>query len=271
MEPVRPNVAGNPISTVPADELSAVVRALRTRTPARLLVGRAGPAYRTATQLELRQDHAAALDAVHAELDLQKDFPHDFRETWGLFEVATRAGRKTEYFLRPDLGRRLSDAASAAIVRECPSRADVQVAIGDGLSATAVSAQVPRLLPFLAEGVRQRGWSFGRPFVIRYCRVAILNDIGALLDPAVVVLLIGERPGLATAESLSAYMAYRPRPGHTDAQRNLISNIHARGVAPEAAAERILAVADAMRRCQASGVAVKERLDHEESGTRRLL
>ena len=93
---------------------------------------------------------------------------------------------------------------------------------------------------------------------MRHCRVGVLNDVGELLDPAVVVLLIGERPGLATAESLSAYMAYRPRPGHTDAQRNLISNIHARGIGPDEAAARILALADKMMRAKASGVAVKE-------------
>ena len=107
---------------------------------------------------------------------------------------------------------------------------------------------------------RSRSWSFGRPFLVRYCRVGVLNDVGELLDPAVVVLLIGERPGLATAESLSAYLAYQPRPGHTDAQRNLVSNIHARGVGPEQAAARVLALAETMRRLQFSGVAVKEDL-----------
>ena len=105
-----------------------------------------------------------------------------------------------------------------------------------------------------------RGLSVGQPFVVRHCRVGVLNDVGELLDPAVVVLLIGERPGLATAESLSAYLAYRPRPGHTDAQRNLISNIHARGVSHAEAARRILALAEQMRQVQASGVTVKEDL-----------
>src|SRR5204863_2965597 len=98
----------------------------------------------------------------------------------------------------------------------------------------------------------------GQPFVVRYCRVGILNDIGALLEPPVVVLLIGERPGLATAESLSAYLAYRPAPGHTDAQRNLVSNIHARGVDHPSAARRILALAATMQRLQGSGVSIKE-------------
>jgi ethanolamine ammonia-lyase small subunit len=249
-----------PATTEPLPELPDLVRALRSRTPARVLIGRAGPAYRSKTQLALRQDHAAALDAVHAELDLERDFGRDFCQRWGLFLVSTQAGSKTEYLMRPDLGRQLSEPARAEILRQCPPGVDLQVAIGDGLSAAAVVAQVPPLLPLLEAGARERGWTFGRPMAIRYCRVGVLNDLGALLDPAVVVLLIGERPGLATAESLSAYLAYRPRPGHTDAQRNLISNIHARGVAPAAAAGRILALAATICRLRASGVAVKEDL-----------
>jgi len=239
----------------PADP-PAVMQAVRARTPARILVGRSGPAYRTPTALELRHDHAAAVDAVHAELDLSPPLV----ERWGLFEVRTRARDKAEYLMRPDLGRRLDDPAREAMTRQCPPGADVQVVIGDGLSVAAVAAQVPALLPLLEAETRRRGWTFGRPFAVRYCRVGVLNDVGELLDPTVVVLLIGERPGLATAESLSAYLAYRPRAGHTDAQRNLISNIHARGVPPEAAAPRVLALADKMRQMQTSGVAVKEDL-----------
>jgi ethanolamine ammonia-lyase small subunit len=253
-----PSLDAQRVSNVPASDPLDLVRVIRARTPARILVGRAGPSYPTATQLDLRRDHAAALDAVQAELDLKRDFGHDFIDRFSLFEVATGAGSKTEYLMRPDLGRRLHDAARAEIVRECPTGIDLQVAIGDGLSAAAVVAQVPVLLPLLEQLTRDRGWTFGRPFVIRHCRVGVLNDLGAILDPAVVVLLIGERPGLATAESLSAYMAYRPRPGHTDAQRNLISNIHARGVTPQAAAGRIVALAQQMCRLQSSGVSVKE-------------
>lgn len=231
---------------------------IRQRTPARILVGRAGPGYRTATQLALRQDHAAALDAVHAELDLDRDFGRDFATRWQLFEVCTQAGTKAEFLMRPDLGRKLNEAARAEVVRHCPRHADLQVVLGDGLSAAAVVAQVPDLLPLLEGKARERSWVFGRPFVVRHCRVGVLNDVGELLDPAVVVLLIGERPGLATAVSLSAYLAYRPRPGHTDAQRNLISNIHARGIAAPEAAERIVRLADKMRLLQTAGVAVKE-------------
>jgi ethanolamine ammonia-lyase small subunit len=237
-----------------------LLTAVRARTPARILVGRAGPSYRTPTHLGLRQDHAAALDAVHAEVDLQRDFGPDLVRHFNLFEVATRAASKEQYLMRPDLGRQLNDAARHTLATACPRGMDLQVAVGDGLSAAAVEAQVPELLALLERHARERGWSFGRPFFVRYCRVGVLNDIGEILDPAVVVLLIGERPGLATAESLSAYMAYRPRAGHTDAQRNLISNIHARGVGSEAAASRVAALVEAMRRAQSSGVSVKENL-----------
>jgi ethanolamine ammonia-lyase small subunit len=232
--------------------------AIRSRTPARILVGRAGPTYRTRTQLELRQDHAAALDAVCAEIDLTRDLGEDFIEQWGLFEVSSCAASKAEFLLRPDLGRRLNEEARASVVSNCSAGADLQVVVGDGLSALAVIVQTPLLLPSLAERAQQMGWSFGRPFFVRHCRVGILNDIGELLKARVIAVLIGERPGLATAESLSAYMAYHPRSGHTDADRNLISNIHARGVAPDAAVTRILALARKMVQLQTSGVAVKE-------------
>jgi ethanolamine ammonia-lyase small subunit len=238
----------------------AALQALRARTPARLVVGRAGVSYRTATQLELREDHAVAVDAVQAEMDLTRDFGADFVKRTGLFEVATLAADKAEFLKRPELGRKFSPQARDAVRSQCPAGTDLQVAIGDGLSAAAVAAQVPALVPLLELGAKERGWTFGQVFAVRHCRVGILNEIGNVLDPAVVVLLIGERPGLVTAESLSAYMAYRPQPGHTDAQRNLISNIHARGVPPEIAAGRILALSEQMRRMHVSGVAIKEQL-----------
>jgi ethanolamine ammonia-lyase small subunit len=240
------------------EPLPGWLAAVRARTPARILVGRAGPAYPTGTQLALRADHAAALDAVHAELDLERDLGQDFVKRYGLFVVQTQAASKAEFLARPQRGRQFTDDAAATVRRRCPTGADLQIVIGDGLSAIAVQAQAPHLLPLLLAAASERGWRVGQPFVVRHCRVGILNEIGELLDPAVVVLLIGERPGLATAESLSAYLAYRPRLGHTDAQRNLTSNIHARGVRAADAAPRILRLANQMRRVQAGGVAVKE-------------
>jgi ethanolamine ammonia-lyase small subunit len=232
---------------------SELVRLVREQTPARILEGRAGVGYRTATHLTLRVDHAAARDAVLAEVDLA-----DLAECGDLFEVRTLATSKQEYLLRPDLGRQLDAEARRTLVEKCPRGATIQVVVGDGLSAAAVRAQVPAVLERLHRLTLARGYFWGRPFFVRYCRVGVLNDVGELLDPEVVVLLIGERPGLATAESLSAYMAYKPRKEHKDAQRNLISNIHARGVSHDEAAARILALAEQMRQQKTSGVAVKE-------------
>lgn len=239
-------------------DLPEIVKKVRAQTPARLLAGRSGAAYRTNTQLELREAHAAARDAVRAELSLFTEAGGDFVRKWNLFEVCSRAGSKDEYLVRPDLGRRLNDASRAEVIRRCTAGQDLQVVIGDGLSVTAVAMQVPCLLPLLCEGAKTRGWSMGPIFVIRHCRVGILNEIGELLEPKVAVLLIGERPGLATAESLSAYMAYRPKASDTDAKRNLISNIHGRGVSTEQAVQRILDLAAAMMNTHKSGCELRE-------------
>jgi ethanolamine ammonia-lyase small subunit len=245
---------------LPETDLSDILQKVRAQTPARLLAGRSGAAYRTNTQLELREAHAAARDAVRTELNLLTNLGQDFVRKWNLFEACSRAATKDEYLLRPDLGRHLNDSSQAEVTRRCTTGRDFQVVIGDGLSVTAVALQVPRLLPLLCEGAKTRGWSLGEIFVIRHCRVGILNEIGELLEPKVVVLLIGERPGLATAESLSAYLAYRPKAQDTDANRNLISNIHTRGVSTEQAAQRTLNLAAAMMETQKSGFQLREEL-----------
>jgi ethanolamine ammonia-lyase small subunit len=254
-----------------ARELPEIVRRIRARTPARLLEGRAGASYRTETQLQLREDHAAARDAVRAELELGPVFGEAFLERWKLLELSTEARVKNEYLLRPDRGRHLDGASGARLRADCPRDVDFQIAVGDGLSVPAVAAQVPELLPLLVDGTVARGWTLGRVIVIHRCRVGILNEIGEALDPRVTVLLIGERPGLATAESLSAYMAYRPRAEHTDADRNLISNIHSRGLSASEAAARILSFADQMMKDGTSGFRLREErpaIDGRQSGKR---
>ena len=251
-------MADGPTKSLVTSDLPERLQKIRARTPARILMGRAGAAYRTNVQLELREAHAAARDAVRAEMDLLSVFGETFLRRWELFEGQTRATGKDEYLLRPDLGRHFDESSRLKIQECCLRGCDLQVVIGDGLSVPAVSRQVPALLPLLYAGAGESGWKAGRTFVIRHCRVGILNEIGGLLDPRVLVLLIGERPGLATAESLSAYMAYRPREGHSDADRNLISNIHARGVTSTRAAARILNLAAQMMQAGASGCSIKE-------------
>src|SRR5208283_2194419 len=196
----------------PPPSWPGIFQKIQARTPARIFVER-GPAYSTPMQLALRGAHASAVDAVWTEFDLQKDLPSDFISRWNLFQVASRAESKSQYLLRPDLGRKLSDDAKTMIARNCARATDLQIVIGDGLSGAAVSEQVPALLPLLVQQAQGSGWSFGQTFCVRFCRVGIMNDLGDLLRPQVLVLLIGERPGLATAESLSAYMCYRPCAG----------------------------------------------------------
>ncbi len=245
-------------SSLADSEWPEFVRKIRARTPARLLVGRAGAAYRTATQLDLREAHASARDAVRTEFDLHAAFGAEFVKRWELREFHTRARDKDEYLLRPDLGRQFDEESRARLLKIRPRDCDLWVAIGDGLSVAAVAEQVPQLLPLLSAGAEARGWSAGRAFAIRHCRVGILNEIGEILRPRVAVLLIGERPGLATATSLSAYLAFRPQKGQSDADRNLISNIHERGVGAEEACSRILELAARMMRAELSGVKLQK-------------
>ena len=233
------------------------VRKIRARTPARIFVER-GAAYSTQMGLDLRGARAAAADAVWAEFDLQRDLPAELVAQFRLFQLSSRAESKSQYLLRPDLGRSLSEAGRDLLARRCAKGTDLQIVIGDGLSVAAVSAQIPSLLPLLQANAGGRGWWVGQCFTVRYCRVGIMNEIGAVLEPRVLVLLIGERPGLATAESLSAYMGYSPRPGHTDADRNLISNIHARGVSVADAVQRIVGLASQMMAAKLSGTSLKE-------------
>jgi ethanolamine ammonia-lyase small subunit len=252
-----------------SDSLPEFIEKVRLRTPARLFSGRSGGAYRTSMQMELRAAHAAARDAVRSDFDLARHLGPELIERFHVFEVSSAVRSKDEYLLRPDMGRRLAEPSSKTVLAQGSPARDLQIVIGDGLSATAVSRQVPVLLPSLVESAKERGWSVGRPFAVRFCRVGILNEIGDLLQPRVAVLLIGERPGLATAESLSAYMAFKPRSGHTDANRNLISNIHSRGVTPADAATRILNLTAHMMLKKISGTQIREELPDANFGQLR--
>ena len=246
------------------DTLPEIARQALARTPARLFVGRAGTGYPTSTALKLRADHAAALDAVYQEVDLERDFGAERISIYDLFNTQTQVHTRTEYLMRPDRDRLFDLASQERIHAECSPEADLQIVLGDGLSASAVARHGARLLDLLWARARDRSWKLGKPFLIRFCRVGILNEIGRLLHPQVVVLLIGERPGLVQSESLSAYLAFQPQPGHTDAQRNLISNIHPQGVSLDDAAERILNLAAQMREAQSSGVLIKEEVGHTQ-------
>jgi ethanolamine ammonia-lyase small subunit len=227
--------------------------ALMECTTSRIGVGRAGPCLRTRALQLFTSDLAVTKDALARDVDPRLLAEHD------LFSVRTMIeGGKEQYLLRPDLGRRLGEEARRLIQERCVKGPDVQICVGDGLSAQAVEANLGKMLPVLQAGCRTAGLSVGTPFFIQYCRVGVMNDIGELLRPGVLILLIGERPGLGRADSMSAYMAYRPQPGHTDAERDVICNIFDGGGAnPLEAGAYALRLAQKMLQRQASGVKLK--------------
>jgi ethanolamine ammonia-lyase small subunit len=227
--------------------------ALIASTPARIGVGRAGPHYNTFSLLLFQADHAVTQDALFRDVD-QK-----LLDDLGLFTVQTKiTGGKQEYLLRPDLGRQINDEGRKLIQEKCVKSPNLQLVVGDGLSAAALEANVREMFPVILQGAQSAGLSVGTPFFVRYCRVGVLNDVGDLLQPDVVILLIGERPGLGRAESLSAYMAYRPKTGDTDADRDVICNIFQNGgTNPLEGAAYAVQLAQKMMKHQASGVKLK--------------
>jgi ethanolamine ammonia-lyase small subunit len=196
---------------------------LAASTAARLAVGRAGPRPPTWATLLFGADHAVTQDAIFG------DVPTALLEQFGLFTVQTRVTNQDEFLLRPDLGRLLSDEARATIEQRCTKHPQVQLVVGDGLSAAAVTNNLPQIYPVLQQGLQAAGLSMGTPFFVRYCRVGLMNDINDIVQADVVVLLIGERPGLGVADALSAYSGWRPTAGKTDAQRDVICMITQNG------------------------------------------
>jgi ethanolamine ammonia-lyase small subunit len=229
------------------------LRALVDSTTARIGVGRAGPRYTTASLLLFQGDHAVTQDTLYRDVD-QK-----LLDEFNLFTVQTRiTGGKQEYLLRPDLGRLLSDDARHIIHEKCQKNVNVQLCVGDGLSAAAVEANLRQIFPVIKQGVQSAGLTFGTPFFIKYARVGVMNDIGDLIQPDVVILLIGERPGLGRAESMSAYMGYKPKYGDTDADRDVVCNIFENGgTNPLEGGAFVVQIAQKMRKNQASGIKLK--------------
>jgi len=196
---------------------------LAASTGARLGVGRAGPRPTTRAVLLFGADHAITQDAIFG------DVPSAVLDEFALFTVQTKVRDQEEYLLRPDLGRQLSEEAKARIATSCTKKPQVQIVVGDGLSAAAVTNNLTHIYPVLEQGLTAAGITVGTPFFVRYCRVGVMNDINDLVGADVVVLLIGERPGLGVADAMSIYSGWRPAPGKTDAHRDVICMITANG------------------------------------------
>ena len=232
---------------------------LAASTSARLAVGRAGSRPTTRAVLLFGADHAVTQDAIFG------DVPTGLLEELGLFTVQTRVTSQDEFLLRPDLGRLLDDEAKKLVAQRCVKKPQVQIVIGDGLSAAAVTNNLPQIYPVIEQGLKGAGLSLGTPFFVRYCRVGVMNDINDIVQADVVALLIGERPGLGVADALSVYSGWRPTAGKTDAHRDVICMITENGgTNPLEAGAFVVEHVKTVIKAQASGIELRL----EQSGDR---
>ena len=228
------------------------LRRMISKTTARIGVGRAGPRLKTETMLKLRADHAAARDAVFT------DVSQDMIDSLGLFQVQTLCTDKNEFLTRPDKGRDFDGKTREYIRENCISHPKVQLIISDGLSSAAVEANAPRIFPVVLEGLKEKGISVGTPVFVKYGRVGAQDRISEIVGAEVVCSFIGERPGLATSESMSAYISYHAEVGMPEARRTVVSNIHKDGVPAVEAGAYIVDLLEMILNQKASGVDLKK-------------
>jgi ethanolamine ammonia-lyase small subunit len=227
-------------------------------TPARVGLGRCGAGLPTDALLAFTLDHARARDAVHASFDTQALIA-GLRE-FGLpsLELSSRAQTRREYLRRPDLGRILDAESQRRLTDHRSGGCDVAIVIGDGLSPTAVNSHAVALVKNLVPRLKGEGISIGHVAVASGARVALGDEIGEILAARMIVVLIGERPGLSAPDSLGVYLTFAPKIGCTDAERNCVSNIHAAGLTSEEAAFKVAwLIREGLSR-QVTGVALKD-------------
>lgn len=228
---------------------------MRKKTPARISVGRTGIGSRprTDTWLKFRYDHAAAVDAVYGEVDPA------ILKALDVFSVESMVKDKEEYIRRPDLGRKLSEESKRTILERCEKSPTVQIVISNGLSASAIETNIEDVYLSLKQSLNNLNIPVGTTFYVDKGRVALMDEIGDLLTPDVVIILIGERPGLISADSLSAYLCYKPRSGAIEADRMVVSNIHKGGIPPVEAGAYLGTVIQKILKYEASGVKLVEK------------
>ena len=228
-------------------------RKMKTFTPARLGLWRAGTRYTTEPTLRFRADHAAAQDSVFSYVGEELIKEMNFVETETLCED------KDTYITRPDLGRKFSDDEMKKIKNTIKPNSKVVIAVGDGLSSAAIEANVKDIIPAIRQGLKMHNLDFGDILFVKHCRVPAMDPIGEHTGADVVCLLIGERPGLVTAESMSAYIAYKPTVGMAEARRTVVSNIHSQGTPAVEAGAYIADVIKKMLDTKRSGLDLKDK------------
>lgn len=222
--------------------------ALKSKTPARLGTGRAGTRYRTLTMLRFRADHAAAQDSVFS------DVPESFWQDNQLVFTQTLCKDKDEYLTRPDLGRQFDEAQQAVIRKVCGEKARILLVIGDGLSANAITANAIDCAKAIRQGLSTMGIEPPQSLFVKHCRVGASDFIGDVTGCECVCMLVGERPGLVTSESMSCYITYNPHVGIPESKRTVVSNIHRQGTPAVEAGAHIAHLLKAILDQKASGI-----------------
>ena len=223
-------------------------RKLKEKTPARLGAGKAGPRYKTLTMLRFRADHAAAQDAVFSQV------PEDFPAKNDLIALQTRCRDKDEYLTRPDKGRCFDEENQKKLKNAISAAPRVQIVIGDGLSSAAILANAMDCMAAIKDGLKVRGIDTGKALFVRYCRVGAGDAVGDVTNCDVVCVLVGERPGLVTDKSMSAYITYKPHTGVSESARTVVSNIHAQGTPAVEAGAYVAELIDTILKKKVSGV-----------------
>ena len=237
---------------------SRSARDLRDLTPARVGLGRAGASLTTKAWLDFARDHARARDAVHTAFDVLSLVSELNDLGLDAIEVSSRASKRDDYLKRPDLGRMLDEDSQRRLASHPNGLCELAIVIGDGLSPTAVQAHAVQLVQALIPQLAVDGIEIGHAVVASGARVALGDEIGAILGARMILVLIGERPGLSASDSLGAYLTFAPKPGRTDAERNCVSNIHGAGLGYNEAALRISwLIREGLAR-QITGVALKD-------------
>jgi ethanolamine ammonia-lyase small subunit len=231
-------------------DLESCVRLKRT-TNARICLGRAADRFKTETLLRFSADHAVAIDSVWSHVD------ETIIDELGFIKVQTLIKDKEEYITRPDFGRAFSEETIDDIKTKCIHQPDVQIIVADGLSSHAIDTNIRDIYPIIVDGIEAKGYKLGTPIFIKYGRVATMDKISEALNAKVTVLLIGERPGLATGDSMSSYMAYESSTLKPESQRTVVSNIHRNGTPPVEAGAEIVSLVVLMMNRKISGVELK--------------
>ncbi len=236
---------------------------LQAHTPARVGLGRTGHSLPTKRLLEFNLDHARARDAVHSKFDLEKTESELGALNLPSLRLHSRAVDRQEYLLRPDLGRQLSDDSRMTLQETESKLNELCIVVADGLSASAVNAHALEVIRLLVPMTLTKNWQLAPIALVEQGRVAIADEIAQTLQSEIVLILIGERPGLSSPDSLGAYLTYRPRTGLTDESRNCVSNIRPDGLDYERAAEKIFYLVQEMKRHLLSGVGLKDSFNGE--------